>query len=76
MEPAKACTRVPEESTCLGTPALANTSVRLHDVAAFLASQGLEEAAELCTKAMGVIRAKLAARAAVAPKAASVAKAA
>lgn len=65
MEPAKASTRVPEESTCQGGLGLGNISLRLHDMAAFLAAQGLQDAAELCAKAMGVIRAKLAVTTAV-----------
>jgi hypothetical protein len=77
MEPAKASTCVPEEFTCVGQPDLGNISLRLHSMAAFLAAQGLQEAAEFCTKAMGVIRAKLAATMAVPiPKAVATTKAA
>ncbi len=77
MERVNAFTRVREESTCQGRPDLANVGLRLHDTAAFLAAQGLQEAAEFCAKAVGVIRAKLAATMAVpTPKAVPATKAA
>ena len=68
--------RTHENSTPQDRPLLAMMSLWLRDMAASLAAQGMQEAAELCTKAMGVIRAELAAKNTIPNPAVAAAKAA
>ncbi len=61
MKPARASTRVLKSTAHQDLYALADSALQLQDMTAFLASQGLEEAARSCSAALGAIRAKLAA---------------